>query len=241
MEHIPTGITKLDEKIGGGYPKGKVILITGTPGTGKSIFGLHFLNRSCSDGKKCLLIATEEPPDDIFNQADMFGMDLRSHINNNTLEIERVFETRTETIEQADQYGYGFETTEEGILGRVKKISDDTDVVVIDNIGVFALNQKIKEFRDQIDTINSILSIKGCSTLMIMDETAYELTHKIAEYSVYGSIRLMMKENPYTNKRERYLDIPKMRCTDISLELSVFNITSVGISFSSRTQTEASL
>jgi len=233
MERIPTGIAKLDTKLSGGYPGGKVILVTGSPGAGKSIFGLHFLHRSCSDGKKCLLIATEEPPDDIFIQAEMLGLDLRPHYDNHNLTVEHIFESRTKNTMQADQFEIGFETTDEGILNKIQSIQDDIDIVVIDNIGVFALNLSVKEFRDQIDTINSILMSKGCTTLVIMDETAYEITHRLAEYSVFGSIRLMMKENPYTGKRERYMDIPKMRCTDISLELSVFDITSKGISINS--------
>jgi KaiC/GvpD/RAD55 family RecA-like ATPase len=229
MERISTGITELDAKLDGGYPEGKVILVTGTPGAGKSIFGLHFLYKACQDGKKCNLIATEEPPGDIFIQAEMLGLDLRPYVDNKQLEVERIFESRTETTKQADQYGYGFEGTQENILDKVKSVPDDTDVVVIDNIGVFALNLSVKEFRDQIDTINSVLVKKGISTLIVMDETAYEITHRLAEYSVYGSLRLMMKENPYTGKRERYIDIPKMRCTDISLDLFVFDITSEGI------------
>ena len=86
-----------------------------------------------------------------------------------------------------------------------------------------------EDFRDRIDTINSILASKGCTTLIVTDEAAHNLTHGIAEYSAYGSIRLMVKENPYTGVRERYPDIPKMRSTKLSLELSVFDITSKGI------------
>ncbi len=111
----------------------------------------------------------------------------------------------------------------------MKILSDDLDVVVVDNIGVFALDLNIKEFGDKIDTINHVLTEKGCTTLMIMDDTAYVLTHGIAEYSAYGPTKLMTKENPYTGVRERYLDIPKMRGAEISLELSVFDITSEGI------------
>ncbi len=127
------------------------------------------------------------------------------------------------------QLGFGFETTDVDLLEQVKLVPDDTAVVVIDNIGVFALNTDVKEFRDIIDTITRILTSTGCTTLMVMDEAAHNLTHGIAEYSAYGSIKLMMKENPYTGVRERYLDIPKMRSTKLSLELSVFDITSKGI------------
>jgi KaiC/GvpD/RAD55 family RecA-like ATPase len=38
----------------------------------------------------------------------------------------------------------------------------------------------------------------------------------------------MIKENPYTEKMERYMYIPKMRDTEISLELMLYDITSGG-------------
>jgi len=223
MERVPTGINELDLKLSGGYPKGKAILVTGMPGAGKTIFGIHFLYKTCMDGRRCADIATEESPE------DMLGLDLRPYLDNKQLAIERVLETRTESTEMAAQLGFGFETTEVDILEQVKMLSGDIDVVVIDNIGVFALGLDIKEFRDKIDAINHALTEKNCTTLMIMDDTAYELTHGLAEYSAYGSIKLTTKENPYTGVRERYLDIPKMRGTELSLELSVFDITLEGI------------
>ncbi len=229
MERISTGISELDAKLSGGYPKGKAILLTGTPGAGKTIFGLHFIQRSLIDGKKCIHIATEESPEDILMQAEILGLDLRPYLDSGQLRIERVLELRTESAEMSAQLGFGFETTDVDLLEQVKLVPDDTAVVVIDNIGVFALNTDVKEFRDIIDTITRILTSTGCTTLMVMDEAAHNLTHGIAEYSAYGSIKLMMKENPYTGVRERYLDIPKMRSTKLSLELSVFDITSEGI------------
>ena len=229
MERISTGISELDAKLGGGYPKGRAILLTGTPGAGKTIFGLHFIQKSLIDGRKCIHIATEESPEDILIQAEILGLDLRPYLNSGQLRIERVYESRTESAEMSAQLGYGFETTDINLLEQVKLIPDDIGVVIIDNIGVFALNTSVKEFRDMLDMITRALTSKGCTTLIVMDEAAHNLTHGIAEYSAYGSIRLMMKENPYTGVRERYLDIPKMRSTKLSLELSVFDITSGGI------------
>ncbi|MCL7413201.1 MAG: hypothetical protein M8353_06245 [ANME-2 cluster archaeon] len=229
MERIKTGIVELDEIISGGYPKGKTVLVTGGPGAGKTIFGLHFLHKGCTDGKKSMLIATEETPEDILMEAEIIGLDLQQYVDSKQLVIGRVLESRTGSIEQVAKFGAGFEMSELDIIERVKSVPADTEIVVIDNIGVFALDMKIKEFRNKIDTINHLLTSIGCTTLIIMDETAYELTHKLAEYSVYGSIKLMVMENPYTGLRERYLDIPKMRGTNISLERSLFEITQKGI------------
>jgi KaiC/GvpD/RAD55 family RecA-like ATPase len=42
----------------------------------------------------------------------------------------------------------------------------------------------------------------------------------------------MIKENPYTGKMERFIYIPKMRDTEISLEIINYNITGQGIKLS---------
>lgn len=254
MERMPTGIANLDKKISGGYPKGKGILITGVPGAGKTIFGIHFLHKSCMDGRKCVMVATEETPEDLLEQASMLGLGLESFLKNGLLQIKQVIEFRTrsiarnanliseysdteiEIIEETnldralrpDQEGFNIEEID--MLDIVRLIPEDTEVAVIDNIGVLAFGMSAKEFRDKFDTLNRLLAVKKTTALYIMDEAAYEMTHKIADYSTYGSIKLMVKENPYTGKNERFLSIPKMRSTKISLDINIFDITSAGIS-----------
>ncbi|MDY0386737.1 MAG: ATPase domain-containing protein [Methanolobus sp.] len=254
MERMPTGIANLDKKISGGYPKGKGILITGLPGAGKTIFGLHFLHKSCMDGKKCILVATEETPEDLLEQAAMLGLGLESFIDKGLLQIKQVIEYRTRAIAREahliddfsdteiqiieetqldrsirpDQEGFNIEEID--ILDLVRLIPEEADVAVIDNIGVLAFGLEAKEFRDKFDTINRLLAKQETTTLYIMDDAAYGMTHKIADYSTYGSIKLMVKENPYTGKNERFLSIPKMRSTKITLDINIFDITSAGIS-----------
>lgn len=253
MERMPTGIENLDKKIAGGYPKGKGILVTGVPGAGKTIFGLHFINKSCMDGNKCVLIATEEMPEDLMDQASMLGIGIDSFVEKGNLSVKPVIEFRTggiardanisddfsdveiDIIEEAgldrsfrpDQEGFNIE--EIHMLDLIKLIPEDTDVAVIDNIGVMAFGLTEKQFRDNFDTLNRLLAKQNTTVLYIMDEAAYEMTHRIADYSTYGAIKLFIKENPYTGKNERFLSIPKMRSTKISLDITVFDISSAGI------------
>ncbi len=42
-ESTPTGVEALDESIGGGFPKGSLIILAGNPGTGKTMFSAEFL------------------------------------------------------------------------------------------------------------------------------------------------------------------------------------------------------
>lgn len=228
MERVSTGIEELDRKLNGGYPINKVTLITGMAGSGKTIFGIHFIHKNCLEGRKCLIIATEETPEDILYQARLVGHDLTPYYESGQLVIEDIFENRSEMIEQT-RYGFKSETLDIEIPDLVKLIHEGTDCLVVDNIGTFALRVSTKKLRDQFDGLNYLVRKKGCTALLIMDESAHDMTHQLAEYSVYGSIRLLVKENSYLGKMERYMYILKMRSTPISPEMSVFDITSEGI------------
>jgi flagellar protein FlaH len=230
MERISSGIPELDERLNGGYPEGRVILVTGSTGTGKTVLGIHFLYRACMDGKRCVLIATEELPEDIIQQSEMLGLGLSRFYKNGQLSIEKAFQNRSEKV-QTSKFGFTPEGLEIELPSLADYVPEGADVVVVDNLGVFTLRLSIQDFRDQFDALNFILSTKeGCTAMFIMDKTACKMTRGLAEYSSCGSIRLMLSENPYTGNLEHHIQIPKMRRTCIKLELIRFEIGSGGIS-----------
>lgn len=228
MERISTGIEELDRKLSGGYPVNKATLITGIAGSGKTIFGIHFIYKNCLEGRKCTIIATEETPEDLLYQSSLLKRDLTPYYKSGQLIIENILETRSEIIGQT-RYGFKPESLDVEIPNLMELIDEGTECLVIDNIGTFALRVPIKKLRDQLDALNYLVRKRGCTALLVMDESAYNITHQLAEYSVYGSIRLLVRENSYLGKMERYLSIPKMRSTPISPEMSLFEITSEGI------------
>ena len=75
MNKIKTGIRGFDELIQGGFNPGTSILLSGTPGTGKTIFALEYLYRGAMKGENGLLISFEEPIRNLKNQAKQFGWD----------------------------------------------------------------------------------------------------------------------------------------------------------------------
>jgi len=225
MMRISTGLPELDSRLEGGYPESRGVLITGDSGSGKTILALHLIYQSCMDNKKCMFIATEETPEDILLQAESLGMDLSQFYDNGKLVIHRVYEERVYEVIRGAEWGTG-DTNE--LSSNIVKLKDivvgANDVVVIDNIGVFTLNMSLNVFRAQFDALNHVLSKRGYTTVYIMDETSNIRTEKVAAYSVYGGIKLSKKENPYTNKHERYIEIIKMRNTHIPEEPGRFEI-----------------
>lgn len=73
----PTGITGFDEITGGGLPRGRTTLLTGGPGSGKTLFGLRFLVHGARDCKEPgIFVAFEEATKRIIANADNFGWNL---------------------------------------------------------------------------------------------------------------------------------------------------------------------
>lgn len=75
MERVKSGVPGFDGLVGGGFPKGFSVLVSGSPGTGKTIFGLHFLMEGVMNGEKCAYITYSQSPKDIKDQAAEFGWD----------------------------------------------------------------------------------------------------------------------------------------------------------------------
>ncbi|MEZ5334335.1 MAG: ATPase domain-containing protein [Methanolobus sp.] len=226
MKRLSSGIPDVDKKIQGGFPEGESILLTGEPGTGKTIFGIHFLYNACMEGKKCAIMATEETPEKIINHGKSIGLDIEPFVENGQLTIIRILEKRLSSADE--KYGNIISNASDPQNVRYM-LPEDTEIIVFDNIGTFSIGEELKEFRDKLETLIYVFSEAKQTSLIIMDATAHELTHRIAEYSTYGTIRLMTKENPYTGKMERLMYIPKMRDTEISLDFTNYSITGEGI------------
>ena len=230
MERVHTGVEGFDELIEGGYPKGRTILLLGTTGSAKTIMGLHFIHERCKEGKKSMIIATEEIPEDIIAQSESIGLDLKNYFEKKSLIIDQVYEVRTGHAR--DILCMGIERIDElqsNILGLLDRIPNDVENVLIDNIGVFTLNMSPNEFRAQFDSLIYGLSKKKITALLVLDLSADKRTDGIAAYSVYGVLKTSIRDNPYTGARERLLEVLKIRNTRISLDPIRFDITPKGI------------
>ncbi len=76
MEKTATGIKGFDKLIQGGFLRGKTVLLSGTPGTGKTIFALQYLyNGATMFGEPGVYITFEERVDALKSQAMQFGWD----------------------------------------------------------------------------------------------------------------------------------------------------------------------
>jgi KaiC/GvpD/RAD55 family RecA-like ATPase len=73
---VSTGVPGLDRMLGGGLMKGRPYLVTGGTGSGKTLLGLNFLLEGLRRGEEVLLVAVDEPPNEIIENVRSFGWDL---------------------------------------------------------------------------------------------------------------------------------------------------------------------
>lgn len=75
LPKVPTGIPGLDAILNGGLPAGRTTLVSGGPGTGKSILGLEFLYRRAMVGDPGIYVTFEERAKDVRQNALTLGWD----------------------------------------------------------------------------------------------------------------------------------------------------------------------
>ena len=75
LERCSTGIPGFDDLVEGGFPQGSMVLLTGSPGTGKTIFGLQYLYNGAMKGESGIYVCIESTPQALKIQAARFGMD----------------------------------------------------------------------------------------------------------------------------------------------------------------------
>src|SRR3954462_11736686 len=77
VEKIPTGISSFDIISKGGLPRNRTTLISGTAGSGKTIFAVQFLAAGIEAGKAGVFVTFEESASDIRENMLSFGWDLQ--------------------------------------------------------------------------------------------------------------------------------------------------------------------
>ncbi len=111
MERIKTGIDGLDELMHGGIPKGQLVLVTGTSGTGKTIFCSQYLYNGITKFKENgVFLSFEEPSTSIKENLKVFGWDMNSlekahqlsFLRYDPYHIEDVFDILESTIRETN-------------------------------------------------------------------------------------------------------------------------------------------
>ena len=85
-ERVSSGIPRLDAMMGGqGYYRGSTVLVSGTPGSGKTSLAAHFAHGAARREERCLWFAFEESPSQIVRNMRSIGLDLGPAVRSGVL------------------------------------------------------------------------------------------------------------------------------------------------------------
>jgi KaiC/GvpD/RAD55 family RecA-like ATPase len=225
MDRIQSGIKGFDRLIGGGFPRGGTVLICGTPGTGKTIFGLQYLYTGATKyGEKGLYVSLEESASSLRNQALQFGWDFEKLEKKNLIKFIDISpkdikeSTARDIVAMAKKGGYGR--------------------IVIDSISALAINTP-NTFGSVIDITELFakrfmysfireLEESNATTLLIAQGNDAGMPNDNVSEFICGGL-LSIKYESLGGDYSRYLTIRKMRKVKHDEEVHPLEICSSGI------------
>jgi circadian clock protein KaiC len=215
-ERVPTGIEGLDQTIEGGLPKGRSILVTGEPGTGKTIFALQFLFEGLKRGEKCMFVTADEGPMDVLEQAASLGWDLERYTDTKELSILNAGAYLSSLPGAGKERHVDVQKAVSDLAAFVNQIG--VQRVVLDPAGPFVmLRDSAVRIQDQtrmlIKMMRSSMKSTNVLTSYAVPRTGERSMHGIEEYLVAGAIVLEMIWQD--GRLARSLIVEKMRCTDV--------------------------
>ncbi len=225
LERVKTGITGFDAMIGGGLLPKSLNMISGGPGTGKSIFGLQFIwNGAVKYGERGLFISFEEDEEDLKQDALSFGWDFSK--------LEAM--GRAKIIYHTP---YELASFSESLAKEIMQYGARR--VVIDSSSVIGLALKdtyaVRKFMFELAKIIKKLGCVCIVTTEVVGNVAVDVSEGMGMLSRFG-VEEFISDSVITlhfaglgGESDRMIRVLKVRRTNQHKELTPFDITSKGI------------
>lgn len=188
LEKAPTGIRGFDEITQGGLPKGRTALVTGGPGTGKTMFAMEFLVKGATEfGEPGVFVSFEETADELIANSASLGLSLPELCDANLLYMDYVRVERSE-IEESGEYDL------EGLFIRLSHAINTVGArrLVLDTIEtLFSGLSNVSILRAELRRLFRWLKDKNISTIVTGERGAESLTREGLEEYVSDCVILL--------------------------------------------------
>lgn len=169
---IKTGIPGFDELLVHGIPKGANILISGGPGTGKTIFCLQTLYNLARRGYTCLYTTFEESPERLKAHMRGFGWDVDAVKKEGTFTIRRMDPFKTaKSVEALLEQAAGTLPIEIKEVQGVIPQGLSPQVIALDSISALesAFTGKSESYRIYIEQLFRFFEKAGVTTFLVTE------------------------------------------------------------------------
>jgi circadian clock protein KaiC len=218
---LSTGITGLNKMFNlGGYFQGSSILISGTAGTAKTTIASYFVQETCRKRGRVLYFAFEESPNQLIRNMESIGIDLRTFVDNGTLQIHSSRPTL-----------YGLEMH---LLTLNKLVRDfKPQSVIIDPISNLISVGTISEVRSMLVRIIDLLKVNNITALFTsLTQQNVSSVNELTEESVSSLVDtwISVRNVEGVGERNRGIYVLKSRGMGHSNQVREFVITNDGLS-----------
>ncbi len=239
---LPSGIDGLDSMLGGGIPEGRVVLVLGEPGTGKTILCSQYLHWGAAErNENGVFIGMNEPKARLMTEMQDLGMDLASLEKKGQFGYVDATEVRR-IPEQARVGRIPVGGKELGLANLIEMMQEGIEKllpkrIVLDSISDLVFRfPRIEERRPAILDIVEALQSTGATCLLTSEllSTGENRRLQPEEYLAEGVIMLRI-----VRKGVRTIQISKMRGTKIDTAPRPFVIRDNGIEVLAREEVYA--
>lgn len=221
VESVRFGIDGLDKILDGGIVKNSSVLVSGSPGTGKSILGLEYLYNGVEQfDDRGLYLTFEEQVEDLRTSAESLELSRWQEF----IEDDKIVVFDKHYLLEEDD----FHTTLDVILEEFD--TREVDRLVLDSLTMFQLFFEDElERRTYLIKFADVLSSHGVTSLFINEqqdpfpETDIGLEHFLTDGNIY------LTQVPTPSGVDRYLWVAKMRKKDIDTDFFPMEIGEGGI------------
>ena len=221
IPRIDLGISGLDNMIQGGIPERHLMVSIGSPGTGKTTFGLQFLHHGLQQGESAVFITLEQSREAILDTANERGWKFDRYEREDQLAIVDL-----DPVEMANSL--------DNIRGELPVLIREFDAerLVLDSVSLLEMmyDDQSKRRTEVFDFTRS-LKEAGVTTMLTSeadDENPYTSRHGIIEY-LTDAVFVLQYVRGDASETRLAVEIQKIRNANHSRATKPYEITLDGI------------
>ncbi len=229
------GIPLLDNALGEGFPDKTVIVLSGPPGSGFSIFAQQFLYYGLKNSENGIYFTSEESPSEVAQEMKFFGWEIEGYIKEKRLKFIDAYTPRYQSISK-DEITEGYWTWDVGAANQlrvlfseyIKNFENKRCRGIVDSFSYLLRVNKFDEMVDLFETVQlTIKKYGGVYFFLVVEGMHEEKIVSTINHMADGVIQFKINERG--SKIERYMKILKLKRTIYSSRLIPYRIADMGI------------